>query len=61
MKLGDEFYIILWNEDEVCFDNYPSIAIYPTRNTAIEAKKDLELKFPIEKYIIKKIKIEIIE
>ena len=61
MKNGDVFYAVCINDTELCYGDYPSLAIYPNIGFATKVRVDLHLRFPSQDYTIKKLKIEIVD
>ena len=60
MCIDDEFYIVLINGKQICYGEYPSLAIFQTSIEANGLRIDLHMKFPNEEYTVEKIKIEMV-
>lgn len=58
MKFNEEFYVVVVNDTEICYGEYPELAIYTELLPANERRADMHFKFPSETYTVEKIKIE---
>ena len=45
MKFDEEFYVVVVNDTEICYGEYPSLAIFPTSRDANNLRIDLHMKF----------------
>lgn len=54
----NEFYVVILGDSEVCYDIYPSLAIYPTFEMAEYQRNLLHARYPTEKYSIRKMKLK---